>query len=184
MSPKPYVWQMIKEAVENLGGKATYSEIKDYIRNKYGEVNESTITCQIIVCTVNHPSRIHYLENIAKNIDAITVNGHRLKLYVDENGRDGVEYPTDVGPIDILAVDEKGNFVVFELKLSRGADKAMGQISRYMGWVKQNLAEDKGVKGVIAAKKVDEKLKYAASIIPVLSLFEYELNFKIEGVSI
>jgi hypothetical protein len=33
---------MIKEAVENLGGKATYSEIKDYIRNKYGEVNEST----------------------------------------------------------------------------------------------------------------------------------------------
>jgi hypothetical protein len=43
---------MIKEAVENLGGKATYSEIKDYIRNKYGEVNESTINCQIIVCTV------------------------------------------------------------------------------------------------------------------------------------
>jgi hypothetical protein len=33
MSPKPYVWQMVKEAVENLGGKATYSEIKDYIRN-------------------------------------------------------------------------------------------------------------------------------------------------------
>ncbi|MCW3133216.1 MAG: hypothetical protein N2V78_02670 [Methanophagales archaeon] len=29
MSPKLYVWQMIKEAVENLGGKATYSEIKD-----------------------------------------------------------------------------------------------------------------------------------------------------------
>jgi len=254
---------MIKEAVENLGGKATYSGIKDYIRNKYGEVNESTINCQIIVCTVNHPSRIHYPENkkpriansrydflfstgykyrrgevelydpekhgtweirkdeygklmvaqmgldeieataeaedspellfpveshlrdfIAKNIDAITVNGHRLKLYVDEDGREGVEYPTDVGPIDILAVDEKGNFVVFELKLSRGADKAMGQISRYMGWVKMNLAEDKGVKGVIVAKKVDEKLKYASSIIPDISLFEYELNFKIQGVSI
>ena len=63
MSTKPYVWQMIKETVENLGGKATYSEIKDYIRNKYGEVNESTINCQIIVCTVNHPSRIHYPEN-------------------------------------------------------------------------------------------------------------------------
>jgi RecB family endonuclease NucS len=76
------------------------------------------------------------------------------------------------------------NFVVFELKLSRGADKAMGQISRYMGWIKQNLAKDKGVKGVIVAKKVDEKLKYAASIIPDISLFEYELNFKIQGVSI
>jgi len=63
MSTKPYVWQMVKEAVQNLGGKATYSEIKDYIRNKYGAVNESTINCQIIVCTVNHPSRIHYPEN-------------------------------------------------------------------------------------------------------------------------
>jgi hypothetical protein len=45
MNTKPYVWQMIKEAVECLGGKATYSEIKDFIRNKYGEVNESTINC-------------------------------------------------------------------------------------------------------------------------------------------
>jgi len=76
------------------------------------------------------------------------------------------------------------NFVVFERKLSRGADKAMGQISRYMGWIKQNLAKDKWVKGVIVAKKVDEKLKYAASIIPDMSLFEYELNFKIQGVGI
>jgi len=245
MSDKPYVWQMIKEAVESLGGKASYSEIKDYIRKKYGEVNEGTINCQIIICTVNHPSRIHYPENkkprvansrydflfstgrgkvelydpekhgvweirrdeygklvvaqerellfpveshlrdfIANNIGAITVNGHRLKLYVDEHGRDGVEYPTDVGPIDILALDEENNFVVFGLKLSRGADKAMGQLSRYMGWVKRNLSKGKKVKGVIVAKSVDEKLKYAAFIIPDISLFEYELNFKIREVGI
>ena len=63
MNTRPYVWQMIKEAVENLGGKATYSEIKDYIRDKYGEVNENTINAQIIMCTVNHPSRVHYSEN-------------------------------------------------------------------------------------------------------------------------
>jgi RecB family endonuclease NucS len=107
-----------------------------------------------------------------------------FKLYVDEDGRDGVEYPTAVGPIDILAIDEKSNFVVFERKLSRGADKAMGQISRYMGWIKQNMAKDKGVKGVIVAKKVDKKLKYAASFIPDISLFEYELNFKIQEVSV
>ncbi len=73
---------------------------------------------------------------------------------------------------------------MFELKLSRGADKAMGQISRYIGWINQNLANDKGVKGVIVAKNVDKKLKYAASIIPDLGLFEYELNFKIREVSI
>ena len=130
------------------------------------------------------PVESHLRDFIANNIEAITVNGHRLKLYIDENGRDGVEYPTDVGPIDILAVDGEDNFVVFELKLSRGADKAMGQISRYMGCIKRNLAGDKEVKGVIVAKKVDENLKYASSIIPDLSLFEYELNFKIQEVSI
>jgi len=27
MNTKPYVWQMIKETVENLGGKAIYSGI-------------------------------------------------------------------------------------------------------------------------------------------------------------
>ena len=60
MSPKPYpyVWQMIKEAVENLGGKATYSEIKDFIRNKYGEANESTINCQIILMNIQKPYQL------------------------------------------------------------------------------------------------------------------------------
>ncbi|MCD6399578.1 DUF91 domain-containing protein, partial [candidate division WOR-3 bacterium] len=60
---KPYVWQMCKEAVESLGGKASYREIKNYIHKKYSGVNDNTITCQIIVCTVNHPSRVHYPEN-------------------------------------------------------------------------------------------------------------------------
>jgi len=53
-----------------------------------------------------------------------------------------------------------------------------------MGWIKRNMAKDEGVKGVIVAKKVNEKLKYASSIIPDISLFEYELNFKIRAVSI
>jgi len=49
MSPKPYVWQMIKEAVENLGGKGIYSEIKDYIRNKYGDKAMGQISNNMIV---------------------------------------------------------------------------------------------------------------------------------------
>lgn len=262
MNSKPPFWQMIKEAVENLGGKATYSQIKEYIKKKYGNVNESTINCQIIVCTVNHPSRIHYPENkkprianskydflfttnrgqvelydpnkhgvweirrneygtltvaqtgldefpeaeevditdeekdllfpleshlrdfIAQNIDSIKINGKTLKLYRDEHERDGIEYPTDVGSIDILAKDNEGNFVIFELKLSRGADRALGQILRYMGWVKRKLAKGGGVKGVIIAKHVDEKLKYAATVTSDITLLEYELDFKIKEVNI
>lgn len=54
MNKKPYVWEMVKEAINNLDGQASYSQIKDYIKSKYGDVNEKTITAQIIICTVNH----------------------------------------------------------------------------------------------------------------------------------
>jgi predicted secreted Zn-dependent protease len=50
---------MIKEAVSRLGGQATYSELKDYLRLHYGEINDSTANCQIIFSTVNHHSRVH-----------------------------------------------------------------------------------------------------------------------------
>ena len=60
---RPYVWQMIKEAVENLNNRATYPEIKKYISDKWGEVNNSTINAQCLVLSVNQPSRIHYPEN-------------------------------------------------------------------------------------------------------------------------
>jgi len=64
MASKPYVWQMIKEAVEQSDNAIiSYGEIKDYILSRYASVNPATITCQIILCSVNHPSRIHYPEN-------------------------------------------------------------------------------------------------------------------------
>ena len=108
-----------------------------------------------------------------------TVKDAKLKLFIDENGRDGKEYPTGVGPIDILTIAEDGNFVVFELKLSRGADKALGQLMRYMGWIKMNLAKDKKVKGVIVANKMDEKIKYAVMVTTDITLYEYEMRFEL-----
>ncbi len=266
MTDKPFVWQMIKEAVESMGGQASNSAIKQYIKRKYSDVNENTIAAQINICTVNAPGRVHYEQNkrsrkadsqydflfnigrgqvelydpvkhgvweiregdngqliiaqetlgeapeistlgaeieleaegenlsfpfeshlrdfIAKNLDSIRVNGKRLRLYTDEHDRDGIEYPTGVGPIDILATDEEGSLVVFELKLSKGTDRAVGQIMRYLGWVKKNLARGKQVKGVIVAQSISEELKYAVSVAPEISLFEYELSFSIKPANL
>ena len=60
---KPPVWKMVKEAVESLGGRASHQDIINYIQNKYGPVNESTIRCQITICTVNKPSRVNFPQN-------------------------------------------------------------------------------------------------------------------------
>lgn len=54
----------------------------------------------------------------------------------------------------------------------------MGQLSRYMGWVKLNLAKGKHVHGVIVAREMDENLQYAAVAVPNVSLLEYEISFR------
>lgn len=60
---KPYVWQMIKSAVDNLNGEISYTDIKNYISRNWDSINPLTVTDQIQVLTVNHNSRIHYPEN-------------------------------------------------------------------------------------------------------------------------
>jgi len=117
---------------------------------------------------------------LAENIETITINGERLKLFVDQTGRDGIEYPTAVGPIDILAVDEEGTFYVFELKRGRGSDKVVGQVTRYMGWVSDTIGKGKQVIGIIVAKSIDGKLRYSASVVPKVYLFEYEVAFQLK----
>jgi hypothetical protein len=41
---------------------------------------------------------------LAQNLTSIPVEGKKLRLYVDPTGRDGIEYPTAVGPIGAQGV--------------------------------------------------------------------------------
>jgi len=106
-----------------------------------------------------------------------------LRLFEDKDGRDGEEYHTPVGDIDILAVDKDGNFVIFELKVSRGSDATVGQLLRYKGWVQEHLAGGRKVRGIIVANEIDEKLKYAAVAAPGLVPYEYEISFRLNKAS-
>jgi hypothetical protein len=119
---------------------------------------------------------------IIENLGQIQINASRLRLYRNAEGRDGKEYPTDVGQIDILAVDDVGNLFVFELKLDRGPDRALGQLARYMGWVKVHLAAGRDVRGIVVARSIDERLQYAACVIPNVSLLQYEVEFRLHDV--
>lgn len=119
---------------------------------------------------------------IAQNLNVIRVENRRLRLYTDENGRNGVEYPTDAGPIDILAIDDQDNFVVFELKRARSPDHAIGQLTRYMGRLVQTVAKGKQVRGVIVAKSITANLRYSIAVVPNVSLFEYDIKFELKPV--
>jgi hypothetical protein len=257
---RPPVWQLVDEATQHLGGEMSYAAIKQHVWATYPDVNSSTLTCQIIICSVNHPSRIHYPENkkprvctsqydflfnagrgkvvrydpdkhgqweiaeqngqllvriiqeatsdvapatesgedqggsfaleshlrdyLAKHLPMLDGGATSLSLFVSPDGRDGVEFQTDVGPIDILATSPSGDFYVFELKLGRGPDAALGQILRYMGWVQQHLCNSKKVFGVVVASDVSTKLKYAATQVPQVRLMEYELKVTLKPTNL
>jgi len=114
---------------------------------------------------------------ISDNIESIKIKGKNLKLFVDQTGHDGIEYPTDVGFIDVLGIDEDGDYYVFELKRDRGSDRVVGQVTRYMGWVNNTIGRDRKTNGVIVAKQIGSKLRYAALVVPNVFLFEYKVQF-------
>ena len=69
---------------------------------------------------------------LARNLTLIEPG---LRLYQDEDIK-GIEYPVGGRFIDILAIDKDGGFVVVELKVSRGYDRVIGQLFRYVGWIR------------------------------------------------
>jgi hypothetical protein len=103
-----------------------------------------------------------YLEDfIVDNWDKIDF-GEKLTLFEDDDGNDGQQYLAgDAGYIDILARDENKNLVVVELKKGRKNDEVIGQVLRYMGWVRGNVAKGAGVRGLIIVRDKDPKLDYA-----------------------
>ncbi len=256
---RPPVWQMIREAMEALGSDTTNVAVRNWIIRQYPGTKRNTISCHIIMCTVNHSSRIHYPQNqkprtangrydflfrpergqlqvydqarhgqwtiIQREDGSFTVAevGHEqeveqetglteeeeaprgyaftaedqlrdylaarpdtmeegLQLYVDEYGNTGVEYNTPVGRIDLLAEDADGGLVVVELKVSRSPDAVVGQLLRYMGWVKRHLAEGKRVRGFIVARNISDRVRYAVADIPHVSLKAYELSVAVRDL--
>jgi RecB family endonuclease NucS len=99
-----------------------------------------------------------------------------LRLFVDDNGRNGRQYPTDVGPIDLLCVRPNGDFLVLELKKQRVSDTVVGQLSRYLGWVIEELAESQRVFGLILSHEKDKNLTYAVKSNPTIAIRYYRIK--------
>ena len=90
------------------------------------------------------------------------------------------QYKTDVGIIDILATDKKTkSHVVIELKRNQTNDEVLGQIKKYMGWVKVHK-KDENVIGIVVAKQFDKKFYYAMQMEKDVFPLEYEVDFKLK----
>jgi restriction system protein len=122
-----------------------------------------------------------YLEDfIVSNFEMIFKGA--LQIYEDAEGNIGQQYTTDIGQIDILATESKsGSFVVIELKKGRPSDQVIGQILRYMGWVKKNLCKQgQTVKGLVICRELDTKLSYALEMTNDIDVRYYNVSFKLK----
>jgi hypothetical protein len=118
---------------------------------------------------------------LAENLECVEPG---LKLY-DVEGINGIEFEAGGGRrIDILAVDKGGAFVVLELKVSKGYDRVVGQLLRYVNWIRLNLAEPgQRVRGIIICRTMSEDLRLACASISDVELFEYRLSVTVSKVA-
>ena len=104
--------------------------------------------------------------------------GKEYDIYQEEENF-GRQFPTDTGPIDILAISkDKQVVLVVELKKGRASDSVVGQIQRYMGYIAEEIAEEhQKVRGVIIALEDDLRIRRALKVAPNIDFYRYEVKF-------
>jgi hypothetical protein len=117
----------------------------------------------------------HYQSLLHRNFSRLFP---KLKYFDEEEQipKNGQYDTQTVGIMDILAIDEKGNFVVIEIK-RQATDKTIGQILRYMGWTQEELCKDgQKVTGLIVAERKDIQLEFALKVIPSVKFMKLGLS--------
>lgn len=105
----------------------------------------------------------------------------KYDIFEEDGELVGQQYETDTGSIDILCISkDKKALLVIELKKGRASDAVVGQIQRYMGYTKEELAEEgQAVKGIIIALEDDLRLKRALSVTKDIEFYTYRVSFQL-----
>ena len=109
-----------------------------------------------------------------------TILNDKYDIY-EHDGLKAQQFMTRSGPLDILAISkDKKEFLVIELKKGRASDEVVGQIMRYMGYIKNEIAKNgEIVKGMIIALDDDPNLKDALAASNDIKFMRYEVKFEL-----
>jgi hypothetical protein len=192
------IWELRKQAesviteldfIENkefwgqyLQGGIRQLQERDFRRIALGQQSDS-ISFSSFRTNIENPSQFaleaHLEEFLDKNWAILDFGAPLVRYSMEEES--GRQFPAGPWSIDFLCTDrETREFVVIELKRGKTSDATVGQILRYMAWVKENLAKpSQGVRGIIIARETDEALAYAVKLLPSVSLLTYQVDFKL-----
>ena len=176
---------MSKSLQGSTGSGLTHCDLKDYteeIEQLIGGKNlPSLVSTDKTIEDITEFALEKHLEDFLVKNWKNTSLGKQYDIYELEGEIVGQQFPSDTGPLDILAISKDRNtFLVVELKKGRVSDNVVGQIQRYMGYVKEDLAEPhQEVKGVIIGSEDDLKIRRALSVTTNIEFYKYKVNFKL-----
>lgn len=96
----------------------------------------------------------------------------------------GVCYPTDVGEIDLLLVDDAGDLVVVSIPDIDSQADAVTEVLQRIGWVRKHVAEGKSsVRGIVLLPPMPEDLSYAAAaVMGTVAFRTYRMSVSFEDL--
>jgi len=109
-----------------------------------------------------------------------------LRLHDDKRIQPGGRLSTDVGEIDLLAVDDAGALVVVLIADSEKGAELVSEILPRIGWVSKHIAKSKQeVRGLVLLQSRPEDLGYAAAAVASSVSFKtYRMSIVLEDIDI
>jgi RecB family endonuclease NucS len=150
---KPLNWM-------NAPNRLTESEDKWIVANPKGET--LTITLEEVI----HDSRWEMGVDPGLQKDGVEAHLQELLAANTESIAAGLtlvrrEFPTDIGPVDLLCRDEHGNAVAIEVK-RRGEIDGVEQLTRYLDRLERDPSL-RGIRGIFVAQVIKPQAKVLAA---------------------
>lgn len=181
--PRSAMSQALQNSAGSIGTVSNVSAYAEEITSLLGDpprthvvlANDPTIEDVVAFAMEKH------LEDFLVKNWSQTELSKDFEIFEEDGEAVGQQYATDAGPIDVLAVSrDRRRLLVVELKRGRTSDVVVGQTLRYMGYVKEQIAEaGQVVEGAIIALEDDQKTRWALAAVPNIRFYRYQISFKL-----
>ena len=179
----------MSEALRNSAGSVgTISDISGYREELEGLIGNTSpppivANDETIEDVMAFAMEAHLEHFIVENWEQ-TDFGQQFTIFEEDGEEVGKQYDTPAGRMDIVAVSkDKKRLLIIELKRGRTSDVVVGQLLRYMGFAKEQMAEPgQEIHGAVIALEDDQKLRWAINAMPNVAFYRYQVSFKLNKV--
>jgi tetratricopeptide (TPR) repeat protein len=174
MRNDPYLdeWNALRKRFQGIVFKteeSVWKHLNEILSEKNHDYNEYLETFDRDGIMAKIIDELKVEEELSKNFHLMKDFGYELEFETRQKACIG-----DGGFIDILAKDKNtSDYVVIELKIVKADRCTFGQISSYIGWVKENESNGQPVKGIVISRGYDNKFRSALKTNP--NIYHIEL---------